>query len=234
MMEEWVRNILHSDTFSAAAIPAAFLLGVIGTITSCFNFAILALISSFSGTLSGTDKKIKVLSSGVIFFFGILISIFLIGVAAGSLGKIVIQNVGNYWKIVVGIFCLFFGLVSLKLIPIKLPQFNISKNAKNSGLLSALIFGLLVGGLSTAGSVCCNPLFPLVIGSTFLKGSTLWGMVILIAFAIGYALPLSLAMIGLSLGFNKISTVVNKINIVIQYLGGAVMIILGFYFLLTF
>lgn len=233
-MEEWVRGILHSETFSAAAIPAAFLLGVIGTVTSCCNFVVLGLISGFSGTLSIAEKKKKVVISGLTFFIGIIFAIVFIGVVAGSLGQIVIQSVGNYWKIVAGIICVFFGLVSLKLMPLKLPQFNISLKNKNSGFLSALVFGVLIGGLSTAGSVCCNPLFPLIIGSTFLKGSSAWGLIILLTFAIGYALPLSLAMIGLSLGLNRIATVANKVNRVIQYAGGAAMMILGFYFLLTF
>jgi len=58
-------------------------------------------------------------------------------------------------------------------------------------------------------------------------------MLMLVAFALGYGLPLAAAMVGIGLGFGKISKTTSVIGKVIKYAGGIALIILGFYFLVT-
>jgi hypothetical protein len=59
---------------------------------------------------------------------------------------------------------IFFGLYSMDLLPIRLPNIPVRKDFQGRNLLSAILFGLAVGGLSTVFNSCCNPLFPLLIG----------------------------------------------------------------------
>jgi cytochrome c biogenesis protein CcdA len=57
---------------------------------------------------------------------------------------------------------------------------------------------------------------------------------LLFFYALGYGMTLSAAMLGVGLGLSKISTWLTKFTVVIKYAGGITLLILGFYFLLTF
>ncbi len=97
----------------------------------------------------------------------------------------------------------------------------------------ATIYGLAVGGGAAACSVCCNPILPVALAVTTLQGHTLWGAAILTVFSIGYSLPIVGVLVGLGLGFRRLTSVVQKINPVIQKGAGVLLIVLGFYFLST-
>ena len=101
------------------------------------------------------------------------------------------------------------------------------------GIFSAILFGLAIGGLSTAFNSCCNPIFPIILAASFVKGSMLWGLLMLTVFALGYALPLALGMVGLKLGLEKMSAGISKVGRAVQYTGGILLIIMGFYLLIT-
>lgn len=67
-----------------------------------------------------------------------------------------------------------------------------------------MIFGLTIGGLTLASSSCCNPIFPVVLAVTFVKGS-FWGIMPMFAYALSYGLTFTAIMMGISLGFGKTS-----------------------------
>jgi hypothetical protein len=50
---------------------------------------------------------------------------------------------------------------------------------------------------------------------------------------VGQGIVLSTAMLGMGLGFGKVSKRLSQFAIVIKYAGGMTLIVLGFYFLLT-
>jgi len=70
-------------------------------------------------------------------------------------------------------------------------------------------------------------------GASFLKGSTFWGFSMLFFYALGYGVTLAAAMLGVGLGLGKISKLLSKFAVIIKYIGGITLIILGFYFLIT-
>ena len=57
-MLEWSAEILKSSPFSIAVFPAAFLLGIVGSMTSCCNLPVLGAIAGYSGTVGhDTDRR---------------------------------------------------------------------------------------------------------------------------------------------------------------------------------
>jgi cytochrome c biogenesis protein CcdA len=231
-MQEWINQILNSDHMSFSVVVASFLLGIIGSVTSCCNFAIIGAVAGYSTSL-GVEKKAKLVwISGISFLVGTVISMAILGALMGYLSDLISDSMGSWWKLAAGLLAIFFGLVTLNLLPFKIPSIVFS-GKHGGGIFSALIFGLVVGGITVASNSCCNPVFPIILGASFLKGSIIWGLLFLVSFGIGYGLPMATAMIGLGIGVGKISSAFNRISKGIKYFAGALLIIVGFYFLLT-
>ena len=67
----------------------------------------------------------------------------------------------------------------------------------------------------------------------FVKGSFIWGVMLLFVYALGYGIAFTTIMMGIGLGFVKTSHIFAKFGTVLQYVGGIIMLIVGFYLLLT-
>ena len=231
-MLEWVNQVFESSDYGLIVLPAAILLGLAASISSCCNAAVIGAITGFSGSRHDTGRSM-IIVTGLSFMAGTVLALAVLGAVAGFVSQVTAGVMGNYWKFVAGLAAVLFGLMSLGLAPFKLPQFSSKfKRAAPESLLGAAIFGIAVGGGASACTVGCNPALATVLGITIIKGQTLWGMVILAFFAIGYSLPMTLLLVGLSLGkasFLKSETA----STVIRYLAGAVLIIVGFYLLAT-
>ena len=232
-METWIHQVLNSGHAGITVLIAVFVLGMIGVLTCGCNYAVFAVVAGYSGTLTTAGKARNVVWSGIAFLLGAIISMAVIGGILGYAGGFISHSIGNYWKIAAGLVCIFFGLYSIDLLPFNIPAISINTANKKTGIFSAIIFGLTVGGLFSALNSCCNPLFPIVLAASFVKGSTIWGMVMLTVFALGYALPLAIAIVGVRLGLGKLSNTVAKLGTIIKYAGGIMLIFMGFYFLVT-
>jgi cytochrome c-type biogenesis protein len=167
------------------------------------------------------------------FLLGGIISMAVIGALFGYAGNWVSKSLGNYWKIAAGLLAILFGLYSMDFLPFHLPGITLKKERSNDNILSAMLFGLAIGGLSTALNSCCNPIFPVILAASFIKGSTIWGFIMLTVFAFGYGLPLATVIIGGGLGLGKLSRSLAAAGTVVKYIGGIALIALGFYFLVT-
>ena len=102
-----------------------------------------------------------------------------------------------------------------------------------SFLLGGIISMAAIGGLSTACNTCYNPFFSVILTASFVKGSALWGLIMLAAFACGYGLPMAAAIVGFGLGLGKISKTVSLISTIVKYIGGITLVALGFYLLIS-
>jgi cytochrome c biogenesis protein CcdA len=122
----------------------------------------------------------------------------------------------------------------MDLVPFKLPAISLKEKKTHPDVFSAILFGFAVGGLSSACNTCCNPFFPVVLAVSFVKGSVTWGFMMLTTFALGFGLPLAALITGISLGVGKISGTMTRVVMVAKYSGGIIMVILGFYLLITF
>jgi cytochrome c-type biogenesis protein len=232
-METWIHDVLNSGQAGISVLAALFLLGMIGVVTCGCNYAIFAVVAGYSGAQSSGSKAKTLIISGASFLLGAVIAMAAIGALFGYAGDLISNSFGNYWKVAAGLLCIFFGLYSMDLLPFDLPAFKFNRVTRKPGVLPAILFGLIVGGLATAFNTCCNPLFPIILAASFVKGSTLWGLLMLTSFALGYAFPLALGLVGIRLGVGKLSAAVSAAGNVIKYAGGILLVLMGFYFLLT-
>ncbi len=99
------------------------------------------------------------------------------------------------------------------------------------GAAGAVVYGLAVGGATTACSVCCNPLLPAAVGAAALKGAPVLGAAMLGVFALGYSLPLAAGMVGIGFGLGRLGVVAQRIMPVVHVGFGLLLIGVGFYLL---
>ena len=232
-METWIQHILHSNQAGFTALAAVFLLGLISVFTCGCNYSIMAIVAGYSGASGTAGKSKAVLWNGLFFLVGMIVSMSVIGGIIGFASELISISFGHYWKIAAGLISIFFGLYAMDLLPFKIPGISITPKTPKAGIFSAMIFGLTIGGFTLVCNSCCNPVFPIVLAVSFVKGSVAWGILLLLAYAIGTGLMYSAIMVGISLGLGKTSRTFAILGMIIKYTGGIIMIIIGFYLLIT-
>jgi len=232
-MNTWIQHVLSNEHASVFALIAVLLLGILSVFTCACNFAIIGVVAGYSGASQESTKTRIVIWKGIAFLVGTVVAMSVIGALFGFAGKWISASLGHYWKIAAGLIAILFGLYSMDLVPFRLPGISIGKREADLTIGSAILMGLAVGGLSAACNTCCNPFFAVILAASFVKGSALWGFLMLLFFALGFGIPLTAMILGIGLGLGKISGVLTSAVKIIKYIGGIALVILGFYLLST-
>jgi len=231
-IQQWVRSIIETPLNSPLFFVAILLLGFIAAIGSCCNVGVIGTVMSYAGLqVKSNDKKSR-FSTGIYFLIGNVISLSLVGALTGFVSQSIGITVGKYWTIIAGVVVVFLGLISLDLLPFNFKIEN-KLNSKVSKLANnGFVFGLALGGFATACSACCNPIFPIVLGVSYLQGGLFWSWITLFVFAIGYSIPLGGILVGLGFGLTKFSDVLLRNKKIISTISGIILILIGFGLLL--
>ncbi|MHC4423083.1 MAG: cytochrome c biogenesis CcdA family protein [Planctomycetota bacterium] len=231
-MQEWINQTLESGTFNLAVPAAAFLLGVVSSVAcACCTFPILGAIAGYSGARKENSYRVALLAA-LFLMLGTTIATIILGGVAGFISQIAQTTLGQYWKLFAGLVLIFFGLAALRLLPFKLPQLRTSEDkSRPKGLFSAAVFGFVVGGGVGLCSLPCNPGIFIVLGVVILQGYNLWAVALLVAYAIGFSLPLAAIVLGVS--FGKMAVKAKTADMAVRIVAGVLLIAGGFYFLAT-
>jgi len=232
-MLQTITQALQEASTGAIAIPLAFALGLVSALASvCCTLPAVGMLVAYSGTRETADRRVA-FASAVWFLVGTALALIILGLIAGLVGQAAQAFLGRYWRLFAGVVAVILGLATLKLLPLKLPKRP--QNARSSaarGKLGAALGGLFLGGGVAACSLPCNPGIVIVLGAAVLQGHTLWGMVLMASFAVGFSLPLAAILFGVS--FGKASIRAQKANAIIRTVAGALLVGAGLYFLATF
>ena len=232
-MLQTITEALQEASTGPLALPLAFALGLVSAMASaCCTLPAMGMIVAYSGTRE-SDSRHAALSSAAWFLAGTTLALVILGLIAGLVGQAAQVFLGRYWRLFAGMVAVVLGLITLKLLPLKLPKG--SQNAPTSaarGKLGAALGGLFLGGGVAACSLPCNPGIFIVLGAAILQGRTLWGMVLMAFFALGFSLPLAAILFGVSLG--KASIKAQKAEAAIRTVAGTLLTFAGIYLLATF
>jgi len=210
----------------------ALLLGIVSAATSaCCTLPALGILIGYSGAREEKNRRAAV-GSVVFFIIGTILSLMIIGGIAGYVGQTAQTSLGGYWKLFAGIVAIVFGLATLKLLPFNLSLGGSDKTISRSRKLGPAAAGLFMGGGVAASSLPCNPGIFIVLGATVLQGQVIWAILLLASFAIGFSLPLGAVLLGVSLG--KTALLTKKADVAIRWVSGCILMIAGFYLLVTY
>ncbi len=232
-MDQWIQQVLSSDQAGISILFAVFLLGVVGVFSCGCNYAVIGTVVGYSGAVGASGRTRNILWSSIFFLAGTLLSMSVIGYIIGYAGEFISISMGSYWKIGAGLISIIFGLYTIDIFPFKILWVSVNIQNKKSGIVGAILFGLAIGGVSSLCGLCCSPFLPVILAASFVKGSSLWGFMMLFSFALGYGLTLAVSMIGIGLGLGRISQKLTGFANVLKYAAGIIMIVIGFYFLIT-
>ena len=221
---------------NAAAQPLglvfALLLGAVSAATSiCCTLPALGILVGYSGAREEKCRRTAV-RTVAFFTLGTILSLMVIGGIAGFVGQTAQTNLGGYWKLFAGIVAIVFGLATLKMLPFNLPAVNLGTKERGPGNLGPATAGLLMGGGVAASSLPCNPGIFIVLGAAVLQGQVIWATLLLAMFALGFSLPLGAVLLGVSLV--KTALVTKNADTAIRWISGCILLMAGFYLLVTF
>jgi len=167
------------------------------------------------------------------FFFmvGTIVALMMLGVVSGFIGQVAQGVLGRYWKVFAGVAAVLLGLASLKLLPFNLSFGQLDQTKSKLGRMGPVLAGFLLGGIVAVSSLPCNPGIFIVIGAAILQGAVFRATLLLGMFAAGFALPLGLVMLGVSLG--RLGLAAKGIDTAFRWIAGLLLIVVGFYLLIS-
>jgi len=233
-MLKTVTEALQAASMGPAALPLAFALGLVSAVASaCCTLPAMGMLVAYSGTRENANRRMA-FTSAIWFLIGTTLALIVLGLVAGLVGQTAQVFLGRYWKVFAGAVAVLLGLATLKLLPIRLPR-RVQKDGSPSASdakMGAALGGLFLGGGVAACSLPCNPGIFIVLGASVLLGRMVWGMVLMAAFAIGFSLPLSAILFGVS--FGRASIKAQKADAAIRAVAGVLLAGAGLYLLASF
>ena len=231
-MLDSVTNALQQASSQPLGLLLAVLLGTLSAVTSaCCTLPALGVLIGYSGAQESGSKKLA-FKKALFFTLGTIVSLMIVGGVAGFIGQVANVSLGRYWKIFAGIVIIFFGLATLNILPFKLSFGKFDNIKTRLGMSGVVLTGLILGGLVTVCSLCCNPVIFGVIGVAVLQRHIFQATILLFMFAIGFSLPLGAVVFGVTL--SKVLFLPKNAEKIVRWIAGGLLLVVGFYFLITF
>ena len=164
----------------------SFFEGVITFISPCLLPMLPVYISFFAGG-SVSDDKYRTLKNALGFVAGFTIIFVLLGVFAGTLGRLLLKH-QTAVNIISGLVVIIFGLnfIGILKIPILNKSFQLDADTNDMGFFSSLLFGIIF-------SVGWTPCVGAFLGSALMlvsqQGSAVKGIIMMLCYAAGLGIP---------------------------------------------
>jgi len=165
------------------AIFGSFLWGITSILLSPCHLSSIPLIIGFINGKKNENVK-KAFLQSLFFGFGILITIAIIGVITGMMGRM-LGDLGVWGYLFLSVFFIVFGLVLMDIL--KIPDFNGPSISifKKKGFVTAFLIGLIFGiGLGPCTFAFMAPMLGLIFQIS--ADNLTKGVILLTAFAVGH------------------------------------------------
>ena len=222
MDAESLSQAIQSTGYAAAGL--AFLIGLLFS----FNPVALASIPVSLAYVTRAREKRTAFAFGAMFILGLVLTHVVLGVVAGLGGQWVQGLLGRQWGLVLGPLLILLGAFWTGWVRVPLPTIGF-KAKRATGL-----WGAFALGIPFAVAVCpgCTPALVVMLGVVAGIASPMLGAAILLAFALGRAVPIAVG--ALAIGSLESRPSMSKFVRITDKLGGVVLIVMGLYMLNTY
>lgn len=219
------------DQLQAVAQQATFASLVIGFTTGflfSFNPVALAAIPVSLAYVTKSHEQRAALHYAGAFVLGMLLVHIALGAFAGLGGLWVQKLLGRYWGLLLGPLLILLGLAWPRWI--KLPMPRIALRARRA----TTVWGAGALGAAFSVAICpfCTPALVVLLGVAAGLGSVTFGVLLLLAFAIGRAVPILLG--GWAIGALEGLKSLARHQRAFEVGGGVILIMMGLYMLNAF
>jgi cytochrome c-type biogenesis protein len=172
------------------AIGAAFVWGVLSVILSPCHIACIPLIVGFIDGQGNIPTR-RAFGLSLLFGLGILITIGIIGLITGLLGRMM-GDIGGYGNYFVALVFFAVGLNLLGILPLPFMEGGVNPQYQRKGMLAAFVLGLLFG---IALGPCTFAYMATMLGVVFSIASTqiVFALSLLLVYGIGHCAVLVFA-----------------------------------------
>lgn len=216
--EHWLQLVQHGIL---AATAAAFLTGLVFS----FNPVAMAAVPVALAYVTKARETRQAALYGAMFVLGMLVTHVALGFLAGLGGSWVQGLLGRYWGLVLGPLLILLGLVWTGWMRLPLPAFAV-KVRRPRGMWGA--FGL---GIPFSIAICpvCTPALVVLLGVATTLGSAVTGALLLLAFAVGRAIPVVLGSV--AVGWLESLRSLTAYRRAFEVAGGLTLVAAGLYML---
>lgn len=188
MDTDGLRLAIENAGYAAAGV--AFLAGL----AFSFNPVALASIPVSLAYVTRARDRDQALRYGAMFIFGMVVTHVVLGIVAGFGGSWAASLLGRSWGLVLGPLLIVLGLMWAGWLRIPLPSIGF-RAARPTAASGAFLLGI-----PFAVAVCpvCTPALVVLLGVTAGLGSVALGAVLLLAFALGRAVPIAIGAFAIS------------------------------------
>ncbi|HUV08952.1 MAG TPA: cytochrome c biogenesis protein CcdA [Spirochaetia bacterium] len=175
---------------AGVALLGSFLWGLLSVLVSPCHLASIPLIVGFISDRRNTSKA-RAFQISSIFAAGILVTIAIIGIVTGLMGRL-LGDIGGVGRFITAALLFLAGLYLLGIIPLSFVASALMKKVGNRGLWSALLLGLVFG---FAVGPCSFAFLAPVIGLAFQAADTnvCQAVGLFLTYAIGHCLVIVMA-----------------------------------------
>jgi cytochrome c biogenesis protein CcdA len=225
-----VKTLIESGGYGPLSFVFSLIVGIFSAIASaCCTLPIIGALAGYS-VIRNEDRS-SVLRSGLLFMAGSIVTLMAIGSIVIFTGQTIRGISGDYWKIAAGCAALLFGIGALELFPFKMPKLKLLPAQSSTARLWPGMAGIVFGGAIALSSLPCNPGIFIILGVAVLQQHMFWAIINLAAYAIGFSVPLTLLVFGLSIGKSLISF--QKVEKSFRIIAGITLVVVGIYFFAT-
>lgn len=214
-----LRQTLEQAGF--ASLAAGFLIGLVFSV----NPVALAAIPVSLAYVTKAREPRTALAYGGMFILGMLATHLALGLGAGLGGQGLQRLMGREWGLVLG--PLLIGLGFLWPGWLRLPLPAISLRARRA----ATAWGAFALGVPFSVAICpfCTPVLVILLGIAVGVGSAWFGALLLLAFALGRAVPVILG--AFTIGWLESLAALRRFRKAFEAFGGLLLILSGLYLL---
>lgn len=216
------------DTLRAATEQASLASLGVGLLAGFFfslNPVALAAIPVSLAYVTKAHETKRALLYGTMFTLGMIATHVLLGLVAALGGAWVERLLGRQWGLVLGPLLILLGLAWPGWVKLPIPQLALRAKRATS------MWGAFALGAPFSVAICpfCTPALLVLLGVAAGVGSALFGVLLLLAFAIGRAIPIALG--AWSVGWIQNLRGLAAYGRAFEILGGVLLIASGLYML---
>ncbi len=216
--EPWLQLVQQGGM---AATIAAFLTGLVFS----FNPVAMAAVPVALAYVTKARETRQAALYGAMFVLGMLVTHVVLGFLAGLGGSWVQGLLGRFWGLALGPILILLGLVWTGWVRLPLPAIAL-RARRPQGMWGA--FGL---GVPFSIAICpvCTPALVVLLGVATTVGSAVTGAVLLLAFALGRAVPVVIGSV--AVGWIESLRGLAAYRRVFEIVGGLTLVTAGLYML---
>lgn len=191
-INQWLETISSAITANMWLAPVlALFAGVLTSITPCALTSV-PLVIGYVGATGQNDTR-RAFRLSMVFAAGMSVTFTVLGTAASLLGRLM-QSVGSWWYLTLGVLMLLMALQIWEIIDV-IPSTHIITKSTKRGFLGAFLAGILGGFFS---SPCATPVLVVLLAIVAKEGNLLIGVLLLLLYSIGHSVLVMVA--GTSIG----------------------------------